>query len=272
VRIDAHVHLWNLERAHYRWLTPELGPLHRSFAPADLEPELRAGRVDAVVLVQAANERADTELMLELAETTAWIGAVVGWVPLDDPAATAASLGGLAGVRDLVHSERDPDWLLRPEVLESLRLLAERGLVFELPDSYPRDFLRLVPELADAAPRLRIVVDHLGKPPFRREPLDRWAGHLRAAAAAPTVYAKVSGLDTAVGADDWTAEELRPAFEAALDAFGPGRLLFGSDWPVSLLGGGYGRVLAAAEELVAPLGEEERVAILGGTAARLYGI
>jgi L-fuconolactonase len=266
VRIDAHVHLWDLDRAPYRWLTPDLVPIFRSFAPADLEPELRAGRIDAVVLVQAANERADTELMLELAQSTEWIAAVVGWAPLEEPDRVAASLDGLVGVRDLVHSERDPDWLLRPTVLESLRLLAERDLVFELPDSYPRDFMRHVPALVDAAPGLRIVVDHLGKPPFRTEPLDRWAGQLRAAAAAaPTVFAKVSGLEG-------TADELRPAFEVALDVFGPDRLIFGSDWPVSLLTGGYARALERTDELLAPLRDDERDAIFGGTAARLYGI
>ena len=265
MRIDAHVHLWDLDRARYRWLTPDLGPLYRSFAPSDLEPELRAGGIDAVVLVQAANERADTELMLELAERTEWIAAVVGWAPLEEPGHVADSLDGLVGVRDLVHSEREPDWLLQPAVLESLRVLAEHEVVFELPDSYPRDFMRHVPALAEAAPGLRIVVDHLGKPPFRTEPLDRWAGQLREAAAVPTVFAKVSGLEG-------TADELRPAFEVALDAFGPDRLLFGSDWPVSLLTGGYARALERTEALVALLRADEREAILGDTAARLYGI
>jgi L-fuconolactonase len=253
VIVDSHVHLWDLERSGYSWMTGAFAAIERTFTAAELEAELRAYGVDCAILVQADNTRADTELMLELAAAHEWIAGVVGWADLERP--DALELDGLVGVRDLVHSLREPDWLLEPAVHESLRVLAEREVVFELPDSYP-GFLRHVPALAAAAPGLTIVVDHLGKPPFGD--LAPWAAQLRAAAEAPQVVAKVSGL--------WYVDDARPAFEIALDAFGPERLLYGSDWPVALLGGGYRRVWEQTRTLTDDAG------ILGENAVRIYGL
>lgn len=255
--VDSHVHLWNLERSGYPWLTGDFGPIARTFEPEELKTELRGAGVDRAVLVQADNSRADTELMLELAAAHDWIAGVVGWAPLDDP--DAVDVRGLIGVRDLVHSMRDPGWLLRPTVHESLRLIAGRGVVFELPDSYP-GFLKHVPALAEAVPGLTIVVDHLGKPPFRGD-LDDWGRQLIAAAEHPQVVAKLSGL--------WYEDEVRPAVELALQAFGPERIMYGSDWPVAILGGGYRRVW---EQTLALLDDTNREAILGGNALRVYGL
>ena len=255
--VDSHVHLWNLERSRYAWMTGAFGAIERTVEPPELEAELRAVGVDRAILVQADNSREDTELMLEHAAAHDWIAGVVGWTDLEQPA--SLELDGLVGVRDLVHSLRDPDWLLEPTVHESLRLLAERGLVFELPDSYP-GFLKHVPTLAEAAPGLTIVVDHLGKPPFDGA-FDDWGAQLAAAAEHPQVVAKVSGL--------WYADTVRPAFELALEVFGPERLMYGSDWPVANLGGGYRRVWEQTLEL---LDESNRDAILGGNAQRIYGL
>jgi L-fuconolactonase len=275
-RIDAHHHLWDPTRVDYPWLRAAPALLRRTFTADELQPQLQAAGITRTVLVQAANSREDTAFMLEQAASHDWIGAVVGWVPLDDPRAAERALDELAGepklrgVRDLVHSDRHPGWLDQPGVHASARLLAERGLVLDVPDAYP-GHLRDVPRLAAAAPELRIVIDHLAKPPFRREPAGTWESQLRAAAASGEhVYAKLSGLGTAVGAADWTAAELRPAVDVALEAFGPERLAWGSDWPVSLLSGGYARDWQAAQELLAPLAAAERDAILGGTAAALY--
>jgi L-fuconolactonase len=256
VIVDSHVHLWNLERSGYPWMSGAFGAIARTFESAELEAELRTAGVDLAILVQADNSREDTELMLEIAAAHEWVAGVVGWTDLEHP--DALDVDGLVGVRDLVHSMREPDWLLESDVQESLRLLAERGVVFELPDSYP-GFLRHVPALAEAAPGLTIVVDHLGKPPF--DALAPWEAQLRAAAEPPQVVAKVSGL--------WYAHDARPAFEVALDAFGPERLMYGSDWPVAILGGGYRRVWEQTLEL---LDETNRAAILGGNAARIYGL
>jgi L-fuconolactonase len=254
VIVDSHVHLWNRDWSRYPWMTGAFGAIERTFEPAELEAELRDVGVDRAILVQADNSRADTELMLEIAAAHDWVAGVVGWTDLEQPDALA--LDGLVGVRDLVHSMRDPDWLLEPVVHDSLRLLAAHGVVFELPDSYP-GFLKHVPALAEAAPGLTIVVDHLGKPPF--DDLAPWQAQLRAAAEPPQVVAKVSGL--------WYADDVRPAFELALEVFGPERLMYGSDWPVAILGGGYRRVWEQTLEL---LDATNREAILGGNATRIY--
>jgi L-fuconolactonase len=271
-RIDAHQHFWDLSTGLYDWPSAAEGPIFRSFKPDDLAPELAAAGIDGTVLVQTTDSLADTDSMLEIAASHAFVAAVVGWVPLTDADAAATELdrwsGRLAGIRHLVHREADPEWLLRADIQDGLALLAERGLPFDVVAVYPLH-LRLVPIVAARHPDLVLVIDHLAKPPFRREDWDGWVRDMRAAAQSPLVFAKVSGLDTAAGAG-WTADELRPSLDVALEAFGADRLLFGSDWPVSRLVSTYGEVVAATEDLVARLSESERAAIMGGTATRVY--
>jgi L-fuconolactonase len=275
--IDTHHHFWNPGRLRPPWLGPQHGILDAVFEPHDLEPLLAPAGIERTVVVQSADLTADTELMLEYARDHTWIAGVVGWVPLESPLEAAARLDELAdeprfrGVRHLLHEEADPQWVLRPTVLESLALLEARNLVFEIPAVFPRH-LGDVPRVAAACPGLRIVVDHLGKPPLDREGFDEWAQQLRAAAAAPNVLAKISGLNTATSKPGWTSADLAPAVSVALECFGSARLLCGSDWPVALLNGDYARVWQATRELLAPLSDGERSAILTGTAERLYGL
>ncbi len=278
--IDSHQHFWDLDRVEYPWLVPAYGPIFRSFHPAELEPQLRASGVDRTVLVQSANSFADTDAMLDLAATHDWIGAVVGWVPLEDPAAAARALDErlalqprFRGVRHLNHDEADPDWLIRPAVIEGLRVLQSRDLVYEVVAVYPLH-LGHVPALARACPDLRIVVDHLGKPPIASGDLGAWKRDLAAAAAHPNVAAKVSGLNTAADWATWTAEDLTEAIGHAIDVFGVERLMVGSDWPVAILAGDYQRVWSETGRALDLLGVEgpDRAALLGGTAARMYAI
>jgi L-fuconolactonase len=275
--VDGHQHFWDPVRSPLPWLTEEHAAIARAFEPAELEPQLKDAGVEATILVQSACHDADTDAMLERAREHDWITAVVGWVPLLDPARAANRLDELAsepklrGIRHLIHDEPDPHWILQPPVLESLGVLEERGLVLELPAVFPRH-VGDVPELARSFPRLTIVIDHLGKPPIARDGFDEWARQLAAAAAYPNVAAKISGLNTALERPDWSAEDLLPSIEVAVEAFGPERLLCGSDWPVSLLNGGdYGRVWRETRKAVArasPGGLED---LLAGTARRLYG-
>jgi L-fuconolactonase len=179
-----------------------------------------------------------------------------------------ARRAGLNGVRHLIHWERDRDWLIRPQVQPGLALLAEQGLPFDVVAVFP-DHMHLIPEVAAAHPDLMLILDHLAKPPFRGQGWDTWVEAIRRVAAHPNVFAKVSGLDTAAG-PGWTIDEIRPAWTIALEAFGPGRLLFGTDWPVCRLVSTYGDVVAASRALVAELTPSEQDRILGGTAAELY--
>jgi L-fuconolactonase len=275
IRIDAHQHFWEIDSGRYTWPTPEDGAIYRTFTPGDLEPELGPAAIDATVLVQTVDTLDDTDSMLAAADLHPFVGAVVGWVPLADARATEAALDArphpcLRGIRHLIHHERDPEWLVRDDVSEGLEVLARRGLCFDIVALFP-EHLRLVPAVADRHPELTLILDHLAKPPFRSVGWSTWRDQLRRAAARPNVAAKLSGLDTAAG-PGWTSEELRPAVELAIDAFGPHRLMFGSDWPVCRLVSTYQDVIQTIDRLVSQLTTSERSAVMGGTAVRSYGM
>jgi L-fuconolactonase len=278
--IDSHQHFWNLGQVEYSWLVPEYGPIYRTFEPDELAPQLAAAGIDRTVLVQAANSFADTDAMLRQAEEHEWIGAVVGWVPLEDPAAAAKALDErylanryFTGVRHLNHDEADPDWLVRPAVVDGLKVLEERGLVFDVVSVHPLHLLH-VPTLATACPDLTIVIDHLAKPPIVSRQYDAWKADMRAAAQHPNVMAKVSGLNTAADMERWTGADLVEPIGFALEVFGAQRLMFGSDWPVAILAGDYAKVWRETNVALDALGVsgDARAAILGDNAARVYQV
>jgi L-fuconolactonase len=275
--IDAHQHFWDIASVSYPWLRPEYAAIYRTFGPNELEPQLRVAGVDGTVLVQSANGFEDTRAMLEQADRFSWIKAVVGWVPLTEAAIAARAIEVLAvnpkfkGVRHLIHDEPNVDYLLKPEVLEGLRLLADHGLTFDVVSVLPRH-LEHVSSIAAHVPHLKIVIDHLSKPPIKDGGWEPWASLLLRASEHPNVYAKVSGLNTAADWESWSAGDLERYVNHALECFGANRLMFGSDWPVALFAGDYAKVWhetnVVLEKLVA--GDKERV--LGGTAIDFYGL
>jgi L-fuconolactonase len=267
--VDAHLHIWDLERSEYSWLTPELGPLYATYTPEQARAELEAAGIGSAVLVQAEDSERDTDLMLEAADRHPWIAGVVGWVRLDDPPVAEPQLERLCGVRHLVHDDPRDDFLRLPTVRRSLRLLADRGLPFDVPDAWPRH-LAATAELAEALPELRIVVDHLGKPPFGGADWERWRDTLADVAARPNTVAKVSGLQ--VPGRPFTVDHVRPAWEVALELFGPHRLMWGSDWPLTVLVGGYGRAWEVMSALIGELAAGEQEQILSGTATAVYAL
>jgi L-fuconolactonase len=275
--VDAHVHLWDSRHTPQPWMTPEHDAIARPFAPGDLRPSLDRHAIDAVVLVQGACVNSDTDYLLAEASRHDWIAAVTAWLALDEPDVARTRLDALAthpafrAVRHLIHNEDDPHWILRPAVIESLSLLEERGIVLELPVVFPRH-LGDVPVLADRFPQLRLVIDHLGKPPLATEEMGAWERELRTAAARPNVYAKLSGLNTVLDRGDWRVDDLLPACAAALDAFGPARIMCGSDWPVALLNGDYDRVWDATRAIAETVAGADADALLGENAERIYGL
>lgn len=274
--IDAHVHVWDLQAATYPWLTHDLAPLDRTYTLEQAEPDMATCGVERVVLVQAADDPADTAHMLRVADEHPLVAGIVGWLPLEQPDRTANILERwalerrLVGVRHLIHREADPDWLLRPDVLESLALVAEHSLTFDV-CAERLELLAHVPTLAERLPTLTLIVDHLAKPPIRERGWRPWCDLLAAAASAPNVAAKVSGLNTAADISSWTTADLQPYVDHAVAQFGPDRLMCGGDWPFALLGASsYRHVWTATAATIAGLAATERAAILGGTAARIY--
>jgi L-fuconolactonase len=275
MRIDAHHHLWDLGRRPQPWLTGEaLEPISRTFRLAELRPLLAAHGIDATVVVQSSSSAAETRELLAIAgESGGLIAGVVGWADLTDPALpeVLGSLSGpLAGIRHQVQDEPDPAWLTRPEVHAGLRAVGAAGLVYDLLVTPVQ--LAAAAETARALPEVRFVLDHGGKPPLAAGEWEPWAGQVAALGGLPNVACKLSGLITEADWDGWRPQDVLPAARHLLDVFGPDRLMYGSDWPVCTLAGGYADVYALAEQAVAALDPAERAAVLGGTAARWYGL
>jgi L-fuconolactonase len=279
LRIDAHHHLWALGRHDLSWLeAPELGPIRRDFGLADLAAAVAGQQVGQTVVVQTIASVAETVDLLAVAAASELVAGVVGWVDLtaDAVGEELAALrerpdgAGLVGIRHLVQSEPDPDWLARPDVLRGLGQIAAAGLVYDL--------LTLPPQLPAAlravvdVPELTFVLDHLSKPPIASGEREPWETRIRALATRDNVVCKLSGMVTEADRASWSVDDLRPYAEVVLDAFGPDRVMFGSDWPVCTLAATYEQVLEAAETLTAGLTPVEREAVFSGTARRIYGL
>ena len=277
--VDAHHHVWDLSVRDQDWIAgPELQLLRRDFTVTDLTPEARAAGVDRTVLVQTITVAEETPEFLALADAHDLIAGVVGWTDLTRPdiADELARLrelpGGhyLKGIRHQVQGEPDPNWLLRPDVRRGLTAVADAGLVYDLL-VLPHQFPAAV-EVAASLPQLAFVLDHLGKPPIVSGQLEPWSTSLRSLAALPNTYCKLSGLVTEADWKTWRTEDLHPYADTALDAFGPSRLMFGSDWPVCTLAATYGQVADTAGELTDDLSAAERADVFEGTATRVYGL
>ncbi len=276
LKVDTHQHFWNLDEVAYPWLVPAYGPIYRNFGPDELEPQLASCGVEKTVIVQAMDSYADTDSMLKIAADYDWVAAVVGWVPLHDPEETGRKLEEYGrnpyfkGMRHLIHEESNPDWVIQTQVIESLGMLAARGLTFDVVAVFP-NHLKHVPLLAEKLPGLKMVIDHLAKPPLDEGDRRVWREQLAAAAECPNVYAKVSGLNTVTpDFENWTYEDIKPLVDYAIEQFGVERLMFGSDWPVAVLAGDYAKVWDETNKCLADLSAGERATILGGTANAFY--
>lgn len=275
LKIDTHQHFWNMNEVEYSWLVPAYGPIYDVFEPRHLEPQIRAAGIDKTVLVQSANSYEDTASMLVHSDLNDWIGAVIGWVDLLNPDKTNTRLEmykkhpKFRGMRHLIHTEENPDWVVQPVVIESLKVLASHGMIFEVVAVFP-NHLKHVPTLSSRVPELKMVIDHLAKPPIKDKGMSPWSDQLKAAAANPNVSAKISGLNTAADMANWSADDLKPYIDFAVECFSPDRLMFGSDWPVCILAGDYNKVWLETNKALAGYSQAEQDAMLGGAAANLY--
>ncbi|WNM33414.1 amidohydrolase family protein [Streptomyces sp. Li-HN-5-11] len=281
--VDAHHHLWDLARRPQPWLDdPAVASIRRTFTPDDLRSTathpIAGRRLTSTVVVQCVADVPETEDLLALAEQEPLIGAVVGWADLTSPAIgdvldrLLAGPGGtyLRSLRHLVQGETDPGWLQRPDVESGLAAVRERGLCYDvLIRSHQLD---QAIRLAERFPDLPQVLNHAGKPSIARGELADWERQVRLLARHPQVVCKVSGLITEADHGTWTTADIRPVWDVLLSSFGPGRLMFGSDWPVANLAGGWNRWAATVAELLTDCAESDIQALLAGTATAFYGL
>jgi L-fuconolactonase len=272
MRIDAHHHVWTLARGDYGWLTPALAPIYRDFDLSDLAPHVAAAGIKGTILVQAAPTEAETRFLLDVAEKADVVHGVVGWIDFDTGDALAridalAARKLLVGLRPMVQDIADDDWLLGPHLVRLLTAMAAHDLVFDAL-VLPRHLPRLL-QVVCRHPELQFVLDHFGKPHLATGDIADWRRDIALLATQPNVVCKLSGLATEA-AEDWQVADLRQAVDHALACLGPQRMLWGSDWPVVNLAGGYEKWHAAAETLLADLSADEKAAVFGGNAARVY--
>ena len=271
--VDSHQHFWRVGRFDYPWLTSDLGVLYRDYLPRTLAPILNKNQVTSTVLVQASNSLAESRWLLSLAGRYPFIAGVVGWVDLmssevEQQLTEFAANPKFKGVRHLVESEANDDWLVQTAVLEGLKTLAAHRMSYDL--LVHTRHLPYARTVAETCPELFLVVDHMSKPPIATGAISQWASELRQLAALPRVYCKLSGLVTEANHSSWKIDDLRPFVECALELFGPDRLLFGSDYPVCLLAASYDRVLDSFQELLKDLDDEKRARVFGGNAREFY--
>ncbi|HET7097464.1 MAG TPA: amidohydrolase family protein [Casimicrobiaceae bacterium] len=274
-RVDAHHHVWQLARGDYGWLTPALAAIYRDFSLDDLHPLLERIRIGTTVLVQAAPTVAETEFLLEVAHGSGGlVRGVVGWVDLAAPAG-ASTLERLArdpllkSIRPMLQDIGDPEWILRRDVDAQLGVIEQLGLRFDALVKPPQ--LSALMQMVERHPNLPVVIDHGGKPAIGDRDWEPWASEIAGLADYPTVVCKLSGLVTEAGSG-WSPHALSAYVDHLLETLGPQRLLWGSDWPVVNLAGGYHRWARASDQLLARLPEADRNAIYGDNARRFYGL
>ena len=271
--IDAHQHFWNYDPREYQWIDETMTPLRRDFLPADLQHELEREGFRGSVAVQARQSLQETRWLLELAAQSPFILGVVGWVDLRSPQAGAdlkplAQNPKLVGIRHIVQSEPDDRFLLQPDFLRGISLLAEFDLAYDIL-IYPKH-LAVAAEFVRRFPEQRFVLDHLAKPEIKSGTINAWNKGMAELAVYPNVYCKLSGLVTEADWNRWKPEDMRPYLDVAFERFGANRLLIGSDWPVCTLAGSYARVMGLVKDYLSGHPEQEREAILGGNARRFW--
>ena len=279
--IDTHVHVWDLEKADYPWLTNDDSILNRTWRIEEIENERIEAGITAGVLVQASGNLEDTDLMLDTARRTDWINGVVAWLPLMDPKATQALLEErflqekyFKGVRHQIHDEKDPNWLLQPEVIESLKILSSYQVPYDVVGIRP-EHIETVLKVARQVPGLRMVFDHLNWPPIpTKEKFGRWGELMKKAAQHKNLHAKISGLGTSSGNfQNRTADDIKPYVQFVLQHFGTDRCFCGGDWPISMLAGNYVQTWQITKDMLSSLLDDtEKTKVLFFNANEFYNL
>jgi L-fuconolactonase len=274
MRIDTHQHYWHYNPVEYAWIDDTMAVIRRDFLPDDARREMEAVGFDAAIAVQVRQTLDETRWSLSLAARHPFIAGVIGWVDLQSPTVAAdldrlAGEAALVGIRHIVQAEPD-DFLSRPAFRRGLAALEARNLPYDLL-VYARQLGAAV-DVVGAHPGQRFVLDHLGKPDIRGGGYAAWRRDFDRIARFPNVWCKLSGLVTEADWRAWTPGQLRPYLDAAFEAFGPARLMVGSDWPVCTVAASYGDVMRVVLDALAEYSEDERARVLGGTARDVWNL
>jgi L-fuconolactonase len=273
MHIDAHQHFWMYDPAEYGWIDASMSAIRHDFLPADLKPELDASGFHGSVAVQTRQTLEEARWLLELAAQSPSILGVVGWADLQSPdirsqLKSLAQDPRLVGIRHVVQSEPDDRFLMRPDFLRGISVLEEFDLAYDI--LIYTKHLPVAAEFVEQFPRQRFVLDHLAKPPIKSGRLDSWADGIRRLAEFPNVFCKLSGMVTEADWQHWTPEQIIPFLDIAFKAFGPDRLMIGSDWPVCLVAASYSRTIEVVTAYLRKLDPADSEAVLGGNAQRFW--
>lgn len=275
MKIDSHHHFWNYSAEEYGWIDDSMEKLRRDFLPADLKQAIDSVGFEGVVSVQARQTTVETQWLLDFAAENEFILGVVGWVELccssvSEQLDQFSNHPKLKAVRHVVQDEPDDEFILRDDFNQGVALLKNYGLVYDIL-IFERQLAASI-QFVDRHPGQKFVLDHIAKPQIGKSLMDPWQANIRELAKRPNVTCKVSGMVTEADHENWTPDELRPYWETVLEAFGPDRLMFGSDWPVCLLASGYVRWHETMSEYASELSESEKESLFGGTATEAYGL
>jgi len=276
MKIDSHQHYWHFNTADYGWMGENMSVIKRDFLPTDLLPELKSIDFDGSVAVQARQSLEETNWLLQLADEHPHIKGVVGWLDLqseqaEEQIAAFAKHHKAVGVRHVIHDEEDLDFMLRPAFIRGVQLLEKYDLVYDIL-IFPTHLANTIEFVKQFSDKQIFVVDHIAKPLIKDGIVSPWKEDIVALAKFPNVYCKVSGMVTEADWNTWKPENIRPYLDVIMEAFGPERILIGSDWPVCLVAGKYSEVMQVVIDYISTFTEKEQALMLGENAAKAYGI
>lgn len=275
MKIDSHQHFWRYYEKDFAWIGNSMQEIRKDFLPEDLKKELQRAGFDRSIAVQARQSIEETSWLLELASLNNIIAGVVGWVDLcsrqlENQLDSFTSETKLVGVRHVIHDEPDIDFMLNPEFLKGIGILAHYKLTYDIL-IFPKHLPNTI-KFVKMFPNQSFVIDHIAKPDIKNKILSPWKEDIQELAKRPNVFCKFSGMVTEAEWKTWKYEDFKPYLDAVLESFGPERLMIGSDWPVCKLAGTYPEVMGIVEAYIQTLSETEQAAILGENASRVYGV
>lgn len=272
-KIDSHQHFWKFDPVRDSWIDDSMAAIRRDFMPGDLEPILKKFEIDGCVAVQADQSEIETEFLINLAEENEFIKGVVGWVDLRDNDVGKrleyfSRFTKLKGFRHVLQGEADRALMLNPQFSKGISALKPYDFTYDIlvfPDQlgYTHQFVKTFGGH-------RFVVDHIAKPDIKNKNIDRWANGMRAIARHDNVWCKVSGMITEADWQNWVPSDFEPYLDVVFEAFGPKRVMFGSDWPVCNVAGDYQRMLSVVKNYTSKLSEDEQARFWGLNAIEFY--